>query len=68
MLTNPGSFTLSIDHLTLLVAMGINAAFTSGIDNAEIGLTFVDVVQATAFEMFVDDVTLSVDGTVLSCP
>jgi hypothetical protein len=67
-LTNPGSLTLTIDHQTPLVATGINAAFTPGIDNAEIGLTFVDVAQATAFDIFMDDATLTVDGTALPCP
>ena len=37
-LTNPGSVTLTVDHLTPLSATGINAAFATGIDNAEIGL------------------------------
>jgi len=67
-LANPGSLTLTIDHQLPLSVTGVDTTFPTGLDGIEIGMSYVDPGQTAAFDMYIDDVTITLDGTALNCP
>ena len=67
-IANPGTITLTIEHQAPLVITGVDTTFPMGLGGIEAGVTFVDVSQTAAFDVFLDDVTITLDGTALACP